>query len=226
MKIRENCLVELEYRLTDQNGNVVESSADDGPIVYLHGHEEIQPRLEQALDGATQGQSMRVTLPAGEAFGEYDPEQIIAVPRADLPPDAELVPGDWISISMDRNAPGPGKPAGQGAGDLEGSADDAEDEDDEGAQDDEHASADTDEDADGDGDEEEGDEDDSSIEMRVVELRPDAVFLDANHPLAGQEVTFSVKVLSVRAATPDEVERRLREAAEAADEDDERGERS
>ncbi len=223
MKIRANCLVELEYRLTDQNGNVVESSADDGPIVYLHGHEEIQPRLEQALDGATQGQSMRVTLPAGEAFGEYDPEQIIAVPRADLPPDAELVPGDWISISMDRNAPGPGKPAGLGAPGAEDSADDAEDEDEEGAEEDELGAADTDDDTDGD---EEDDEDDSSIEMRVVELRPDAVFLDANHPLAGQEVTFAVKVLSVRAATPDEVERRLREAAEAADEDDERGERS
>lgn len=219
MKIRANCLVELEYRLTDQNGNVVESSADDGPIVYLHGHEEIQPRLEQALEGASLGQSMRVTLPAGEAFGDYDPEQIIAVPRADLPPDAELVPGDWISVSMERGAPSAAK--GAGARDLEDAVEDDDGDEDEGEDDE-----DTDELSGPDEDGDEPDEDDSSIEMRVVELRPDAVFLDANHPLAGQEVTFSVKVLSVRAATPAEVERHLREAEEAEDEDDERDERS
>jgi len=221
LKIRANCLVELEYKLTDQNGNVVESSAEDGPIVYLHGHEEIQPRLEQALEGAALGQSMRVTLPAGEAFGEYDPEQIIAVPRTDLPPDAELVPGDWISVSMDRGAPS--KSTGSAADDGEHDGDDEHDTDDG----DDELEHDEDEGEEIDGEDEGADEDDSSIEMRVVELRPDAVFLDANHPLAGQEVTFSVKVLSVRAATPAEVEPHLREAEEAAaEDDDERDERS
>lgn len=42
------------------------------------------------------------------------------------------------------------------------------------------------------------DEEDSEMEMRVVEVDGDAVVLDANHPLAGQPVTFRVKVRDVR----------------------------
>jgi FKBP-type peptidyl-prolyl cis-trans isomerase SlyD len=35
------------------------------------------------------------------------------------------------------------------------------------------------------------------MEMRVLEVRPSEVILDANHPLAGQRVTFHVRVLTV-----------------------------
>ena len=42
-----------------------------------------------------------------------------------------------------------------------------------------------------------GSEEDEGVEMRVVEIGEEEVILDANHPLAGQKVTFEVKVLSV-----------------------------
>lgn len=45
-----------------------------------------------------------------------------------------------------------------------------------------------------------------SIEVYVEEIRPDGVLLDLNHPLAGQTLHFSVKVLDLRAATPEELE--------------------
>jgi FKBP-type peptidyl-prolyl cis-trans isomerase 2 len=35
---------------------------------------------------------------------------------------------------------------------------------------------------------------------RVIELTPEGVVLDFNHPLAGQRVTVKVKVLGVEAA--------------------------
>lgn len=53
-------------------------------------------------------------------------------------------------------------------------------------------------------------------ELRVVEVRPDTVFLDGNHPLAGQDLTFHAEVLEVRAATPDE----LAAASHACDDPD------
>ena len=43
------------------------------------------------------------------------------------------------------------------------------------------------------------------VDMRVIEVRPDAIFLDGNHPLAGQNVTFEVEVLAVREATEEEL---------------------
>lgn len=39
----------------------------------------------------------------------------------------------------------------------------------------------------------------------VAEIDGDEVLLDANHPLAGVDLTFDVEVLSVRAATPEEL---------------------
>ena len=42
-------------------------------------------------------------------------------------------------------------------------------------------------------------DDDTSMEMRVVEVHADEILLDANHPLAGKRVTFEVVVVSVEA---------------------------
>jgi peptidylprolyl isomerase len=35
------------------------------------------------------------------------------------------------------------------------------------------------------------------IEFRIVEVGEDEVVLDANHPLAGEHVTFALEVLSI-----------------------------
>lgn len=47
--------------------------------------------------------------------------------------------------------------------------------------------------------------------LRVLDVSPEGVVADTNHPLAGQTVTFLLEVLAVRPATDDEV--RLAEAA-------------
>lgn len=41
--------------------------------------------------------------------------------------------------------------------------------------------------------------------LRVLEVRPDAVVVDTNHPLAGQRVRFHLKVLEVRPASAAEL---------------------
>ncbi len=40
----------------------------------------------------------------------------------------------------------------------------------------------------------------------VVKIKGDTVHLDGNHPLAGQTLTFSLKVLEVRAASAEEIQ--------------------
>lgn len=49
---------------------------------------------------------------------------------------------------------------------------------------------------------------DTSQGMQVVtvkEVNDDVVIIDANHPLAGKELTFDVEIVEVRAATEDEL---------------------
>jgi FKBP-type peptidyl-prolyl cis-trans isomerase SlyD len=47
--------------------------------------------------------------------------------------------------------------------------------------------------------------DGEEVVMRVVEIRTDSVVVDANHPLAGIALHYSVKVREVRAATEEEI---------------------
>lgn len=54
-----------------------------------------------------------------------------------------------------------------------------------------------------------------TIECEVLEIRDESVVLDANHPLAGQPLRYSVRVLSVRAATAEEIERAAQALEEA-----------
>lgn len=50
------------------------------------------------------------------------------------------------------------------------------------------------------------DEHGSARVVTVVQIDPDAITIDANHPLAGAALTFAVKVVEVRDATPEELE--------------------
>ena len=53
------------------------------------------------------------------------------------------------------------------------------------------------------------------VPMRVLEVSPEAILVDLNHPLAGQAVVFEVEVCDLRAASDEELDR-------ARDEIDER----
>lgn len=43
------------------------------------------------------------------------------------------------------------------------------------------------------------------VVLRVLEVHPDAVVVDSNHPLAGQRVAFELEIAEVRPASPEEL---------------------
>ena len=55
MQIAKNTVVAIDYVLKDDNGQVLDSSADRTPLSYLHGASAIIPGLERALDGKQAG---------------------------------------------------------------------------------------------------------------------------------------------------------------------------
>jgi FKBP-type peptidyl-prolyl cis-trans isomerase SlyD len=57
--------------------------------------------------------------------------------------------------------------------------------------------------------------DGDEIAMNVVEVKDDVVVVDANHPLAGMTLRYSVKVREVREATEDEIQRAASDLDEA-----------
>lgn len=69
MSISSNSVVGFHYTLKDADGSVLESSYDSDPTLYLHGHQNLLPALEEALEGKSVGNKVEVTLAPEQAYG-------------------------------------------------------------------------------------------------------------------------------------------------------------
>ncbi|ACJ29575.1 Peptidylprolyl isomerase, FKBP-type [Shewanella piezotolerans WP3] len=81
MSIKDDSVVQFNYTLRDEQGEVLESNEGLDPIAYLHGHDNMMPGVENALVGKEVGAKFSVTLPASETYGERneDAEQRVSV---------------------------------------------------------------------------------------------------------------------------------------------------
>lgn len=81
MNIAEQRVVSIHYEVKDEDGVVVDSSEGREPLVYLHGHKNIIPGLEKALEGLNVGESFDVTVAPEEAYGDYQDGLVQTVPK-------------------------------------------------------------------------------------------------------------------------------------------------
>jgi FKBP-type peptidyl-prolyl cis-trans isomerase SlyD len=93
MVIAKDRVASFDYTLSGADNAVIDSSRRTGPLFYLHGHENIIPGLEKALEGKTLGDSFSVTVPAAEAYGEWDKKLVIAVPLDHFPGNIKVREG-------------------------------------------------------------------------------------------------------------------------------------
>ncbi|GAB2551354.1 FKBP-type peptidyl-prolyl cis-trans isomerase [Nocardia heshunensis] len=149
MSIAADKVVSIEYTLTDDDGEVLDTSVGDEPLIYLHGAENIVDGLEKALEGRNAGDEVVVVVEPEDGYGEYLAELVSTVER-----DA-FVGIDELEVGMEFEAEAP-------------------------------------------------DGDSQIVVVRAVD--GDEVTIDANHPLAGQRLHFTVKVIDIRDATEDELE--------------------
>jgi FKBP-type peptidyl-prolyl cis-trans isomerase SlyD len=147
-KVEKDLVVSLEYTLT-VDGEVVDSSKENGPIDFIQGKGNIIPGLEKELEGMKLGESKKVNVIAKEAYGEFDPEAMDEVPLSDFPKDIPLEVGVELAVE---------------------------------------------------------DEDGEAMSAVIEEVGKDTVILNFNHPLAGKDLAFDVKILELRAATEEELE--------------------
>lgn len=89
MHISKDKVVEIEYTLT-VDGEVVDSTDEGGLLAYLHGHNNIIPGLEKALEGKQEGDHLQVTVQPEEGYGERDPEAEQTISREDFEDEVEV----------------------------------------------------------------------------------------------------------------------------------------
>jgi FKBP-type peptidyl-prolyl cis-trans isomerase SlyD len=148
MQIAKDLVASIEYTLTDDAGNVIDSSVGGEPLAYLHGAGNIIPGLENALEGKKAGDSLKVTIAPEDGYGEKSEGLIQVVPK-------DMFQGvETVEVGMQFHA-----------------------QTDHGMQ-----------------------------VITVAAVDGNNVTVDGNHPLAGQTLNFDVKIIEVRAASPEELD--------------------
>ncbi|NHO64167.1 peptidylprolyl isomerase [Aestuariicella hydrocarbonica] len=81
MTITAKKVASIHYTLKNEQGDVLDSSEGQEPLVYLQGFQNLVPGLEKALEGKTVGDTVSVIVAAEEGYGDKNPELIQELPR-------------------------------------------------------------------------------------------------------------------------------------------------
>ncbi len=82
MQISKHKVVTLDYTLTNDGGEVLDTSKGQEPLAYIHGTGFMIPGLENALEGKAAGNSFSVTVEPKDGYGERDDELVKVVEQA------------------------------------------------------------------------------------------------------------------------------------------------
>lgn len=82
MQISQNKVVSIHYTLTDNDGNVLDSSAGMEPLTYIQGIGALIAGMEEGLEGKSAGEKMQLKIAPEKGYGMHQPEMVQQVPMS------------------------------------------------------------------------------------------------------------------------------------------------
>ncbi|NLG61182.1 MAG: peptidylprolyl isomerase [Candidatus Cloacimonetes bacterium] len=131
--------VRVHYTGTLDDGTVFDSSKGRDPIEFTVGSGQVIAGFDEAVDGMSEGESKKITIPAAQAYGERREELMLQVDRSQFPPDLDPQVGQQLQMSQGEH----------------------------------------------------------QFVVNVTAVEGERITLDANHPLAGQDLTFELELVDV-----------------------------
>ena len=101
MKIDKDTVAWFHYQLFEDD-TLLEDSSEGDPVLYLHGHKNLFPKLEEALAGKSQGDELSVTLTPQQAYGERREMPLQRVPVKHLLPKRKPRVGDVFQVQTEK----------------------------------------------------------------------------------------------------------------------------
>ncbi len=147
MRICKDKVVTIEYRMTDSERNLIDSSDHAEPLSFIQGRAMVFPDIEAQVDGHAVGDRLTFTLTSEQAYGERDDGLIRQIPRDRFIHHGELRVGMTFTS---------GRAGHQRL-------------------------------------------------VSLVDVTPDEITIDANHPLAGQRLHIDLVIVEVREALENEL---------------------
>lgn len=110
------------------------------PMEFVIGAGQLIPKFEAAVIGLEPGQSVTVSIPADDAYGQRAEEMVAVIERSEIPAEINPEPGHQMEVIL---------------------------------------------------------EDGSPLPVLVTEVTDTTITLDGNHPLAGRDLTFSIRLVEI-----------------------------
>jgi FKBP-type peptidyl-prolyl cis-trans isomerase SlyD len=82
MQVEKNKVVAIDYKLTNAKGEMIDSSENHGPLLFIQGIGNLIPGLEKELEGKKTGDNIKVTIAAKDGYGERNDSLCQVVPRS------------------------------------------------------------------------------------------------------------------------------------------------
>ncbi len=90
--VADDVVVTMAYTLT-VDGEIIDSTEEGEALVFIQGYGSIIPGLENSLYGMKKGSTRPVRVPAVDAYGEYNLENITSIPLSEFLEELKLEPG-------------------------------------------------------------------------------------------------------------------------------------
>jgi len=101
MQIADRTVASFNYTLTNDAGEVLDSSSGREPLTYLHGGGNIVAGLEKAMTGKKVGDKFDVKVSPEEGYGVHNPALVQVVPRDAFRGVNDLQPGMQFRAESD-----------------------------------------------------------------------------------------------------------------------------
>ena len=98
--VQDNLVVKLDYKLIVED-EMLESTEDGEPILFIQGIGQIISGLENALYGMEVGDQKTVVIQPEDAYGEYDPESIQEAKKEEFSEEVPLDVGTFLDMEDD-----------------------------------------------------------------------------------------------------------------------------
>jgi FKBP-type peptidyl-prolyl cis-trans isomerase SlpA len=107
-KISDGSEVTIRFRLSLEDGTVVESTEGEEPLSFTLGDGTMIEALEEVIKDLTVGERHTYLLGPEEAFGYPDEENIHQMPRSEFPDSIHLEEGQIIAFTTPTGEEVPG----------------------------------------------------------------------------------------------------------------------
>jgi FKBP-type peptidyl-prolyl cis-trans isomerase SlyD len=89
--IEKGSTVRIEYTVTDEAGQLLDTNKGGKSLQFTHGRQEMIPGVERQLLGMHPGEERKLVVTPEEGYGAVDPAAQTEVPRDVVPPESQEV---------------------------------------------------------------------------------------------------------------------------------------